>query len=120
MKIAGKEIGFTLTVGASAEISKMCPEGDIGRIGEAMEGTYAETLEFVANFVAAMSKGYADAKKLEGEKADLITRDEIWAMPPAMFRELQEEAMAAFKVDAKSEIQIEDTAKKNTEDGGDS
>ena len=36
MKIGNKEYGFRLTVGASVQIAKLCPNGDLSRISEAI------------------------------------------------------------------------------------
>lgn len=33
MQIYGREVGFRFTVGASAKISDLCPDGDITRLG---------------------------------------------------------------------------------------
>ena len=34
MQVHGREVGFRFTVGASAKISDLCPDGDISRLGE--------------------------------------------------------------------------------------
>ena len=40
MKIGNKEYGFRLTVGASLQIAKLCPNGDLSRISEAIGTQY--------------------------------------------------------------------------------
>ena len=73
MVINGKEYGFKLTVGASIQIAKLCPNGDLSRIAEAVGGEYGQQAEAMAKFVEALSNGYAAAEEFEGRKANRLT-----------------------------------------------
>lgn len=113
MRIYGKEVGFALTVGASAEVAAMCPGGDLNRVGELLQGDFAETAEFAAKFIVALNKGYVSKKKWEGETAEEVCFEEIMSLDSRTFFDLQMEAMKAFGED--SEPEIETDAKKNQE-----
>lgn len=113
MKIFGREIGMALTVGATAEIADMCPDKDLSRIGELFDQPYGQQIDFIVSFIEALNKGYVNQKKLEGENCDRLCREEILALSPAQFQELQAEAMKTFGADSESEIETE--SKKNME-----
>lgn len=109
MKIYGEEYGFALTVGASAEIADLCPDGDLNRIGEVLEGRFSETVNFNAKFIVAMSKGYDDAKKYSGEPLDHrpLTVEMILSLPQKQFIEVQDYALACFTADNKTTVEVE-------------
>ena len=44
MIINGKDRKFLLTIGASAEISDLCPQGDLARLGEVFNQSYAKQI----------------------------------------------------------------------------
>ena len=44
MQVHDREVGFRFTVGASAKISDLCPDGDISRLGEMLEGSYGKVV----------------------------------------------------------------------------
>lgn len=104
MKIKGKDIGFALTVGASIELAKICPNNDITKIGDLFADDYLSNMENIVKFIAIMSKGFRDAEALEGRKVDLLTEDQVKALRPDELTALMNEAMASFKVDGKGEI----------------
>ena len=107
MDIHGKEIGFALTVGASIELARMCPNNDIQRIGELFGDTYLANMENIVKFLCIMSKGFKDAEWIEGRKADALTEDMVKAMRPDELTELMTKAMDSFKVDSSGEIETE-------------
>lgn len=104
------ERGFKLTVGASIAISKLCPDGDISRIGEILEGkNYADTVQTSSAIIIALSEGYEKSKRYEDStyKPNPLTMDDILSMPPDDFKELQLEAFKAFRADAKPSVELE-------------
>ena len=113
MKIHGKERGFLLTVGASADIAKLCPDGDMSRIGEALEGGFDKSMGVIMDMMLIMNKGYEQNKMYEtpGYEMDLLTKDELMALPLADLMELQNFALAQFKADSAPEIELEEQKK---------
>ena len=109
MLIHGKERGFALTVGASAEIADLCPDGDLKRLGEVLDGKYGEMLRSTAKIIVAMSRGYEDGKAFEdpGYKPDPLTDREVLSLTTEDFRRLQSEAMDAFQAGHKTTVETE-------------
>lgn len=111
MKIGNKEYGFRLTVGASVQIAKLCPNGDIARISEAVGTQYDKQAEVLAQIVSALSNGYAAAEAFEGRKANRLSVDDVLSVDPKTFEELTKEAFAAFGADVKGEVEVSATKK---------
>ena len=118
MRIHGKEVTFALTVGASAEIAKLCPGGDLRKVGDMLgDANYGESVDFVAQFVEILSRWGAKMKKWEGENYDTLSLDEILSLSPTDFTALQIEAMNAFGNDGASEIEAESDQKNADQEG---
>lgn len=119
MKIFGEEYGFALTVGASAEIAEMCPNGDIKRIGEILDGRYSQTLKFLVSFIVAMAKGYDAQKWVQGEDITHrpLTEEMVLALPNDVFKEVQSAAFEAFHADMKTSVEVAPSKKKATPKG---
>lgn len=111
MKIGNKEYGFRLTVGASVQIAKLCPDGDLTRIGDAIGKDYGHQAESIARIIVALNNGYAASEEFEGRTADRLTYDAVMSLSPASFSELSAEAFRCFGVDVKGEVEIEPTKK---------
>lgn len=109
MIIHGKERKFLLTVGASAEIAELCPDGDLSRIGEALGVSFAKNLRFIARMIAAMSRGYEENRKYmePGYEPDPLTVNEVLSLQMSEIKELQDEAFAAFKADTAPSVEVE-------------
>lgn len=114
MTIHGKEIGFALTIGASVEIAKMCPNNDITRISEVLEGDYVQTVSISAKLIKLMNDGYVGIEELNGRKADRLTDEEIMLLTPKELNELTASLMKVFVQDSHGEIETES---KNAEKG---
>lgn len=104
MKIKGKEIGFALTVGASIELARICPNNDITKIGDLFGENYLANMENIVKFITIMSKGFRDAEALEGRKVDALTEEQVKALRPDELTTLMNEAMGSFRADGKGEI----------------
>lgn len=101
------KINFKLTVGASAEIAKFCPDKDLSKIGDTMQ-TYPDTVENGARFIRALNRGYVNSENAKdprkGSGLSVISEDEILALEPDDFSELLERAMTVFSADRKTEV----------------
>lgn len=108
MEIFGEEYGFLLTVGASADIADLCPNGDLNRIGELLDGKVADTIRFTASFIVAMSNGFDDAKRFAGEEVTHkpLTARMLLSLPSDIFREVQDAALKAFKAGTETTVQV--------------
>ena len=118
MQVHGREVGFRFTVGASAKISDLCPDGDISRLGEVLEGQYGKVARDTAAVVAALSEGYEQAQSYEvpGYKPRPLTVDEVMTLRMDEFNELQQVALAAWKEDSKPTVEVEPEKKEGGED----
>ena len=82
MKIHGREVGFMLKVGASAEIAKLCPNNDISRLGELFGDDYVASIDIVSKIVVALNKGFEMAKSFEeqGYQPKPLTHEELMTL----------------------------------------
>lgn len=115
MKIGNREYGFRLTVGASIQIAKLCPNGDLTRIGEAIGSGYGTQAEIMAKLVVALNNGYAAWEAFEGREAERLTLEDVLALPPNIFAELSAEAMHAFTNDVDGDIEVDQSKKAGAE-----
>lgn len=115
MKVHGREVGFRFTVGASAKISDLCPDGDIARLGEVLEGQYGQITRDTATIMAALSEGYEQARSFEvpGHEPDPLTADELLSLRPSEFNALQQAALAAWAEDSKPTVEVEPEKKES-------
>lgn len=123
MQVHGREVGFRFTVGASAKISDLCPEGDISRLGEVLEGSYGKVVRDTAAIIVAMSEGYAAALAFETfGRADIggdwrpprpLTVDEVLSLRESEFIQLQQAALAAWTEDSKPTVEVEPEKKES-------
>lgn len=111
MKINGKEYGFKLTVGASVQIAKFCPNNDLARIGEAIGENYVAQAETMANIIFALNNGYAASEEFEGRKANRLTVEGILSLSPTEFANVAQRAMKSFVNDIDGEIEVESEKK---------
>ena len=95
-----------MTVGASIEIARLCPDGDISRVSEIFDQNhFAKTMENTAKFIVALHRGARRAE--DGRDAELyLTEDDIYNMEVSEIQELQLAAVAAFRRDGKTEVEI--------------
>lgn len=126
MQVHGRKVGFRFTVGASAKISDLCPDGDISRLGEVLEGGYGKVVRDTAAIIVAMSEGYAAALAFETfGRADIggdwkpprpLTVDEVLSLRNSEFVKLQQAALAAWTEDSKPTVEVEPEKKEGGED----
>lgn len=123
MQVHGREVGFRFTVGASAKISDLCPDGDISRLGEVLEGSYGKVVRDTAAIIVAMSEGYAAALAFETfGRADIggdwkpprpLTVDEVLSLRESEFFQLQQAALAAWTEDSTPTVEVEPEKKES-------
>lgn len=115
MQIYGREVGFRFTVGASAKISDLCPDGDITRLGEVLEGQYGRVARDSAAIIAALSEGYEQACAFEnsGYKPQPLTVEEVLTLRMGEFAQLQQAALTAWAEDSKPTVEVEPEKKES-------
>lgn len=114
MKIFGNEYGFMLTVGASAAIADLCPDGDLNKINEVLQGKFSDTINFTASFIVAMAKGFDDAERYAGKEVTHppLTVEMVKALPSDVFKEVQSAAISSFKADTETSVEVAPSKKK--------
>jgi len=119
MEIFGHEYKFFLTVGASAEIADLCPQGDLSRISEALNAPYGTRVSFVSGLIAALAKGYDEAARFRGEDVThpTLTAAMLKALPSEAFNEAQREALDAFSGGMKQTVEVAPSKKKENVTG---
>ena len=115
MKIGNNEYGFKLTVGASVQIARLCPDGNLARIGEVVGNGYGEQAETMAKLIVALNGGFVAAEEFEGRQANRLTLDGVLSLSPAVFAEMTAEALRSFAGDIDGEIEVESTKKAEAE-----
>lgn len=119
MVIFGEEYGFMLTIGASAAIADLCPDGDLSRIEEVLdENKVAKVINFTAHFCEAMAKGFDDARRFSGEEVTHrpLTADMVLALPKDAFQDVQAAAIAAFRGDTETTVEVAPSKKKESQE----
>ncbi len=109
MLIHGKERKFMFTVSVALELAKICPEGNLERLGEVLSGDFTQSLPNIARFIVAMNMGYENAKKFEDPDhvVDVITYEEVLNTDFSVIMNVLDVAMAAYEGDSKREIKTE-------------
>lgn len=121
MELHGREIKFRRTVLANCEIAEKCPDGDINRFNELLEGSYAVAQKAAALFMAAMSKGYEmEQKFIDPAYIERpLTEAECLLLDNDDFNNLFAEAMAVFSDDGKVTVETEEPKAKGKNATGD-
>lgn len=118
MQVYGREVGFRFTVGASAKIADLCPDGDIERLGEILNGSYGQVSRDTAAIVVALSEGYEQAQRFEDPayKPRPLSVEEVMSLRPAEFMELQKAALSAWAADKATTVEVEPEKKDSGKD----
>lgn len=113
MLLKGKEYKFKATVAAVAEISEICPDGDLSRIGEILGGGFTPDLfKKIGHLVCALSKGYEEYEHPDVDEPEHLTMEQFTRFVDVRdIADIEDEAMAALSRDIKPTVEIE--AKKN-------
>ena len=118
MEINGREIRFLRTVKATADIAKICPDGNIERLGELLGGDLATTLETGAQIIHFLNEGYEMNQHFidKSYQPQILSVDEILYLDDATFTELMKDAMNGIGNGAETTIEVEPTKKKETKE----
>lgn len=100
MELFGKERGFKMTVGASAEIAKLCPGKRLENL-RAVFGNDADdaaSLENTAAVVVALNRGYEQSMKFSDPsyKAEPLSVEQLLSLDMETFRAITSEAVLAM------------------------
>ena len=98
MEIFGKERGFLMTVGASAEMAKRCPDHRLENWAAMLrDGDDAATIEHRAALICILNKGFEENKHFSNPEytADPLTIPQVLSLPADQFLPLLNEALEA-------------------------
>ena len=114
MVINGREINFLRTVKATADLAKLCPDGDIERMGELFNGSLSTTLETGAKIIHYLNEGYEMNKHFmdRSYQPKVLGVDEIMYLDDKTFTDLMNSAMASMGVGAETTIELQENKKK--------
>lgn len=114
MIINGREIKFLRTVKATAELSKLCPENDIARLGELLGGDLSTSLETGAAIIHYLNEGYEMNKHFmdRSYQPRVIGIDEIMYLDNETYTELFVSAMNGMDNGAETTIEVQESKKK--------
>lgn len=115
MQIYGKEYGFAFTVGAHAEIAAFCPGGDLSRLDELFaDGNQANMSKHTVDLICALSRAREAQRSFEepGYTPAPLTPEIVCSLDFATFAALQDEAMAAMRIDGKGTVEVEPEKKR--------
>lgn len=114
MVINGREIKFLRTVKATSDLAKLCPDGNIERLGELLGSNLSTTLETGAKIIHFLNEGYEMNRHFmdRSYQPQIMVVEEIMYLDDATFTELMKSAMDSLGVGAETSIEIEDSKKK--------
>lgn len=121
MQIHGREIGFRRTVLGNCEIAEICPNRDINKFNDLVNGDYITTQKAAASFMVALSKGYEMNRAFEepGYQPRPLTVEELMLLDNEIFNELFVIAISRFADDGKTTVEAEPIPVKKTENTDD-
>ena len=98
MFLFGRERGFLMTVGASAELAKRCPGKRLENWAEMLKnGDDVETIENRAALICILNKGYEDNKHYSDPDYEMepLTMGQVLSLTNSEFLKLLSEALEA-------------------------
>jgi hypothetical protein len=114
MLINGIEYGFCLTTEAGIKLAKICPDGDIAKFGQMLDGKdYAKSAENLAAIAEILSDGYANKEEYEhGRTVPRLTKEElhdvIMHSPLFRYNEMNTEIVVTIIRDLVGEVDAEE------------
>lgn len=114
MVINGREIKFLRTVKATSDLAKLCPDGNIERLGELFQGDLPTTLETGAKIIHFLNEGYEMNRHFmdRSYQPQIIGVDEIMYLDDQTYTKLMQSAMEGLGVGAETTIEVEESKKK--------
>lgn len=116
MIVHGKERKFRMTVGASAEIAKMCPNGDLRELGKIFTRNFVSDIGNIAKIIEILNHAEEEAHSYEDPTytPDYMMAAEIMTLTPSELTELQKEAFGTIKKDSAQTVKTAPAKKKET------
>lgn len=117
MEINGREIKFLRTVKATSEISKLCPNEDIGKLPELFAGKLSTAVETGAKIIHFLNEGYEMNRHFmdRSYQPNIIGVDEILYLDNDTFNSLMESAMKGLNNGAETTVEVEEPKKKENQ-----
>ena len=118
MIINGREIKFLRTVKATADLAKLCPDGNIERMSELFNGDLSTTWETGAKIIHFLNEGYEMNRHCmdRSYQPKVLGVDEIMYLDDKTFTDLMNSAMSSMGVGAETTIELEESKTKEQED----
>lgn len=119
MVVFGKEVNFRRSVQANCEIADICPDGDINKFNELINGNYPTAQKAAATFIVALNRAYEDyANYIDpAHEPDPVSIREIMMLDNEQFNDLFMEALKVFADDGKTTVETEPVKKTENEAG---
>lgn len=114
MIINGTEYGLCLTTEAGIKLAKICPDGDIKKFGQLLDGKdYEKAAENLAAIAEILNEGYANKEQYDhGKTVPRLTKEELQAaiMHSTLFRynEMNTEIVVTIIRDLVGEVDTEE------------
>lgn len=118
MIVYGRDYHFAMTVGAQAEISKICPGNSLKRIEEVFAAEdNAVHIGAAVELLCALSRGYESKRRFEepGYTPNPLTPDLVYSLDLPTLLELQKAALSEARSDYSGSIATEPAKKKDAE-----
>lgn len=117
MELNGREVGFRRSVYATTKIAEICPDRDVGKLGELLASDVVTGMETAITFVCALSEAYERHQKREdpGYTPNPITKDELLDESEDTLMALVNEAVKVYMTDGKVTVEAEPVKGKNGE-----
>lgn len=117
MEVNGREVKFLRTIGATCEIAELCMDGDLKNISNLFKGSLQSRYSNWTKIIMALNKGYEESEhyRTKGEhKIDLLSEEEIMALPQNVFDQLVNLASIAYTGEVPTvEVEADKSGKKN-------
>lgn len=121
VKIRGKEYGFAATLGAIFELKKLCPDGNINRLGEYVGNEDYETaIRHQMEMIRIFNDWYVKKEQFEGREAAQIDTSIFEMLEIEEYREVWAAVLKTYANDGKPTIETKETGSKNADAGEES
>lgn len=109
MDINGVQYGLLYSVGAEAEIARLCPGEDLRQIRGILSGGTADAIDRNAELVCILSRWHERAMHFADPeyRENPLTREIVALLPVAAFAELQKAALATILADGRTTVEAE-------------
>lgn len=108
MVIKGRERGLEFNVQSHEEISKLCPDNDMAKMGDLYKSTF-DSVNNTIKIAIALNRGYEDHRAYDNPsyKPEYLTEEDFRFFSMTDIHKLGEEVTACMKEGEKTEIELE-------------